>query len=338
MMSQNQRWNDEGALTDFLRGELSAAEKKEVQERLGNDESFRRLHDDISHTFAAMGMLPQIEPPQRLVADTMARIRQVRRTDALLAREESRRMAAGATFSFRELGAVAAALILMAAIFVPSVRQGRRMAEMSQCASNAGQIGSALLTYANANNQHLPSVGSEQTRWLPGDGEQGFSNSSALYKLIAAGYASPLVFQCPAGQQSSFVVQAGMNDFPAGKFVGYSYQHSSGPNALRSDDPQVLPVASRMAILADSTPVFQDGRFYPAGVQAKASHNHDGRGQNVLYMDMHAAWADKAEAGVDGDNIFLAKGVYQYRGVETPAGPTDTFLLPSFSTVETAAR
>jgi len=326
----NQRLHDESVVTDFLRGELTEEQKAEVQERLDRDEPFRRLHDDVSHTFQALGLLPEVEPPQQLVANTLARIHRTRHTDALLAREESRRMAPRATFSMRELGAVAAALILMAAVFIPSLRQARQMARIGQCASNAGQIGSALMTYASANGERLPSADGNHSRWLPADGEEAVSNSSALYKLVDAGYASPLVFQCPAGPQSSFVVQAGMTDFPADKYVGYSYQHSAG-RTLRSDDPQLLPVADRMAILADSTPVFPNGHFDRRAVTARASENHGGAGQNVLYLDMHTAWSDTPEAGVAGDNIFLAKDVYQYRGVEVPAAPTDTFLLPAYS-------
>ena len=42
-------------------------------------------------------------------------------------------------------------------------------------------------------------------------------------------------------------------------------------------------------------------------------------------------WAQTAEAGVMGNNIYLAEGVYEYRGDERPSTPTDTFLLPAYS-------
>jgi len=335
----NQRM-DEGVLIDWLRGELSEQQADEVRTRLDRDEAFRRLHDDIRHTFAAMDLLGELEPPETLTSDTMARIRQARRTEALLAREQSRRRSFAPTFSLRELGAVAAVLVLMAAVFVPSIRQGRQMAQIGQCASNTGQIGSALLAYANSNDGYLPTVDAPrgELHWVPVGANDGFSNSSALYKLIADGHASPLVFQCPAGDQGTFVVQAGMTDFPAGRFVGYSYQHSAGAGGIRYDDPQRLSVADSLAVLADCTPLFENGRFDPTQVRAKASSNHNGTGQNVLYLDMHVNWAPDAEAGVRGNNIYLADGVYSYRGDEAPAGPTDSFLLPSFAAQRAAAN
>ena len=45
---------------------------------------------------------------------------------------------------------------------------------------------------------------------------------------------------------------------------------------------------------------------------------------------MHVSWADRATVGVGGDNIWLAQGVYQYKGTELPASEADSFLLPSF--------
>ena len=39
-------------------------------------------------------------------------------------------------------------------------------------------------------------------------------------------------------------------------------------------------------------------------------------------------WFTHAQAGVNGNNIWLADGIYDYRGDEKPTSPVDTFLLP----------
>ncbi len=83
-----------------------------------------------------------------------------------------------------------------------------------------------------------------------------------------------------------------------------------------------------MAILADQTPLFADGRFLKDRVRAAISDNHP-KSQNVLYLDGHVLLVDNSSVGVEQDNIFLVKGVYEYEGDETPACPTDTFLLPA---------
>ena len=85
-----------------------------------------------------------------------------------------------------------------------------------------------------------------------------------------------------------------------------------------------------MAILADSTPFYRNGGFEADQAATAASENHGRTGQNVLYLDMHVGWAKGPAVGVNKNNIFLAEGIYNYRGNETPVGPTDTFLLPAY--------
>ena len=63
----------------------------------------------------------------------------------------------------------------------------------------------------------------------------------------------------------------------------------------------------------------------------KSSHNHDGDGQNVLYLQGNVAWRPTPAAGVSGDNIFLAEGIEEYVGTEEPTKTTDSFLLPTYS-------
>jgi hypothetical protein len=333
-MSDQQRHADEALLIDFVLGRCSEAEAEQIRRRLEREADLAALHQDVRNTRAVVRLLPQVEPPENLAVRTVARIRQAKATDALIARQESGRVSIlRPTFSIRELGAVAAAALLMAVVFLPSVQEARKRSNIVRCAAQQGQIGTALLNYANENGGSLPSTSAPNNRWLATDGEAVASNSSGLFKLVNANYANPVTFQCPSssgGQAANFAVQAGMMDFPADKFINYSYQHTVG-HGLSMNDPAIQPHASQMAIMADANPLFRQGRFQPARLRASGSDNHDGAGQNVLYLDMHAQWADHPTVGVAGNNIFLAEGIYDYRGDETPVGPTDTFLLPAYS-------
>ncbi len=220
-------------------------------------------------------------------------------------------------------------MILLAVVFVPSAREARRQAVIGRCKSHAGQIGSALLTYANANDDYFPAADTPQRRWLPAANQRAASNSKVLFKLIRSGYASPVVFRCPAGGEGSFVVKAEMINFPAEKFIGYSYQHALSNRGMRISDPILSAVAERMVILGDSNPIFAAGRFRREKVTSGVSENHGSTGQNVLYLDMHVNWVERATVGVRNDNIFLAGNILEYKGDEQPTGPTDTFLLPT---------
>ena len=327
----DQRANNELLLLDFLKGELTDIERREALDRLERDDAFRKLKDDIAHTLQAVAILPQMPPPGELVSATLGRIRQARRTEELIAREESRRRAVRPTFSLREAAVAAAAVIIMAIVFIPSMGKARQRAIAAQCASNIGEIGAAMRAYANANNDYLPAADGASQRWLPTGRAAALSNSTVLYKLVRQGYASHIVFRCPAGGTGTFRATANMTDFPEAKFITYSYQHTLGPRPMRRSDPKLLRAAERMVILGDGTPLFAGGRFHRERLANAISDNHARSGQNVLYLDTHVSWVKHSNVGVGGNNIFLIEGVSDYQGDERPADVTDTFLLPTFA-------
>jgi prepilin-type processing-associated H-X9-DG protein len=333
-MAENNNKTDDAALVfDLLLGNLDQSQQAQARDRVSAGGDLHALHTDAANTLAALKLMPQAQGPDDLVEKTLARIRQERQLTALIARQEStRRRTSGPMFSLRELGAVAAAAVLLAVVFIPAVRSSRQTNYATQCASNVGQIGTAMLSYANSNKGMLPAADSNQNRWMPGESGKSTSNSAALFHLVQSSYVQPPVFVCPAVGGGSFAVQQGMLDFPAPKYVSYSYQHTVGPQGLSLDDPAFAgDKLAKMAILADSTPIFPDGQFHPDRINATTSDNHNHAGQNVLYMDGHVAWADKSTVGVNGDNIYLISGVTNYRGDESPTQATDTFLLPAYS-------
>jgi hypothetical protein len=328
----DKRMDDEKLLIDLSLGQCEPETAAAARRRLAEDEQFAKIHRNIENSLAALNLACEYEPPEGLVEATIDRVRQHRQTQALIERQRPAPRTFAGTFSLRELGALAAAAVLLAAVFVPSLLESRRRALIGQCAADLGHAGYALQAYATENEGRLPGVEREEP-WLPAQGREAVSNSAGIFKLVSGGYASPTWFQCPAVGGDSFVVQAGMTDFPGPKYVSFSYQHSIGPERLRIDDPRLGDVQEHMAILADESPVFQGGRFHPEGVTAQASENHGGRGHNVLYLDRHVAWKQEASVGVEQDNIFLAGGIRHYEGTERPTDVTDSFLLPAYSSV-----
>ncbi len=327
----NDQINDQKKLTDYLLGLCDDEMREAVEARLEADEAFRAERDNIANALSALGAMPQCEAPHDLTDQTMRHIRAARRTEALLAKQEITRHLSLPSFSLRELGAVAAAAVLIAAILIPSLNQAQRNRQIAQCGSNLGQIGSAIQAFANDNDDYLPRPQHQLTRWLPSKGKSSASNSAGLFKLISSGYESPTAFLCPATGGQPFAVKSGMVDFPGQDNVSYSYQHNLGPKGLRRSDPALAVAQQHMVILADSTPVFVNGKFRSDRVDSPISDNHNRRGQNVLFLDMHVEFAKDSRAGVGGDQIYLIEGVRTYQGDESPVRPTDTFLLPAFS-------
>jgi competence protein ComGC len=329
-MSDDITRDDEIVLIDYLTGRLDPPEAETLRRRLESEDRLRQRRDTIARTFAAMDLAPRVEPPDDLVANTLAHIAAADRTHRLIASQQlARPRGYWHTFNLRELAAIAAVILIMVGVFVPSMQVARRRGNQNVCASQLGQIGAGLQTYAMNHDSVLPNADSLLVRWLPQGPEPVASNSAGPFKLVRGRYvAGPSVFQCPAVGGAGFTVRDDMTDFPSPEHVSYSYQHAVGGNMLRINDPAIARVLTQMAILADQTPIFRDRRFRPDRVASPLSENHGGRGMGVLYMAGNVRWADHARVGVEGDNIFLADQLNQYKGIETPGGPTDTFLLP----------
>lgn len=320
---------DEELLIDFVLGRCDQAAAEGVRRRLEQDRDFAALHENIAASFRALGKYDVDEPPANLVERTMARVRATRRSEALVAAEPLRRRAPFPAFSMRELAALAAAAILVVGIIIPSLRHARRRADRSLCSANLGQIGTALNHYANENDDTLPGSPVAAGSWLPRPGQPRASNSAALFQLARLSFAEPDVFQCPATSARPFAVVAGMTRFPSAEAISYSYQYALG-GPIRRSDPQLARVAEQMAIGVDSTPLFRNGVFRPEKVRSRVSENHPGGGQNVLYLLGHVRWVTHCEVGVNGNNIFLAEGIYNYTGNEVPTSKTDSFVLPNW--------
>jgi len=330
-----QRTHDEEVLIDYLLDRCSEAVRKAVEARLASDAGFRALRGDLANTFAALKLVDAPEVPDDLADRTLARIESARQATAMRAREELA-VAGRPTFSLMELGAIAAAAIVMAIIFIPWARKARSRALQNQCAANVGQIGTGMKNYALENSDSLPLSHDSSVAWLPEKGRESVSNSAGLFRLVRDHYAPVGVFQCPADPDAAgktFSDDFKMTDFPARKFISYSYQHSLGPRPLSRTSSALLEVVGEMAVLSDSTPVFEGGKFKAefVGITRVSSRNHGNAGYTVLYLDWTVKPKKQATVGVNGDNIFLVQGQDHYDGTETPANETDSFLLPAWS-------
>ncbi len=188
-------------------------------------------------------------------------------------------------------------------------------------------------------------LGNQDPPGARGPDESSVHPSRSLFLLISQGLVTPAEFVCPGsgdivdpltptaagtGQR----VKPGVDRFD---FLGYwhlsfGYQMPFGARAR----PSVL-LDRGMALLADKGPYFEVGgshastggvRDRPSDRQAPAfneapeklaeitsdrwrpynSRNHQGEGQNVLYVDGHVDFQKRPTVGVDYDNIYTLQG------------------------------
>lgn len=300
----------------------------------------KRDAGENSHSIGQLGDLldemPDFEPPVDLTAKTLARVEAQKRTQELsqkisLAELQRSAGAPRSTFSLKELVSIAAIFVVAVGIIISSFSQASHKNMQNKCYANTGQIGSALLSYASDNRGFLPAANLSGKNWLTGGSRREIaSNSSNLYKLISEKYVpSPRVFQCPAVGSENFVPRENATDFQKSDHINYSFQHNIAGPALSVR--QSKAVASKMVVLSDANPLFEQGTFNESLVDNPISKNHSQSGQNVLFLDGHCKWTSASNAGVDSDNIFLAGNLKQYTGTESPVSKCDSFLLPAWS-------
>ena len=331
----NPRQGDDELAMELAAGWCDDAQREVLTARLSSDGQFAQRVAKARGMLRLMDCCPAPEPSPQLIARTLSAVSAAARTRMLLDREAVRTGAVyRPTFTLKEMGAMAALLMIVAGLLLPSAQHARQLAQDQACQAQVGQIGVAMARYANENDGQLPAMHVEQAGWLQDGADRPVvSNSRNLWTLIRGEYAPLYLFQCPGqgGSPAGEVAQmASLSDFPSSQFIDYSYQHAINSKPLRVSGDGLPEGGTAMVILADRTPVFVDGRFDPQRLTSAYSPNHGQRGQAVLHLDGRTAWANSALVGVDQDNIWLVQGVSQYQGTERPMQVTDSFLLPSF--------
>src|SRR5690242_16706250 len=114
----------EDALSAYVDGELSAADRRAVEARLTNDELWRHILDDVSTARDLVRHLPEREPPTGFWLRVLTNVAEVAETDALGARNAAVvALAPSPSRRAPRWGAIAgaaAAVIVGVAVAVPS--------------------------------------------------------------------------------------------------------------------------------------------------------------------------------------------------------------------------
>ncbi len=209
-------------------------------------------------------------------------------------------------FTLIELLIVIGIIGLLAGILLPVLSRAKESARRTQCASNIRQIGMGLIMYANENGEVFP----QDTTTVV---ERPAMRSLNL--LFNTYVSDNKIFKCPSDATVTRATNAGMSISTANDSFdqaecsyGYDYTHT------QTDDTGVA--------LASDRP--------PANPNSIAnSPNHNGRGQNVVYIDGHVEFVNSPLAGwyeADGvtrDNIFLNAAVE----ASVSSGGPDTSIL-----------
>jgi len=201
-------------------------------------------------------------------------------------------------FTLIEMLVVIVIIGILIGLLLPVLSRVKEKALRAQCASNLHQICLALIQYAMDFDQQFPSVtgfindSTDEKNIAPGDGPESLGLLYDRYVPDAN------VFRCPTTPPSSLAGTASPASgglaptFRANELTSYGYDCRH----LYTHQPGV-------AVVADKPDPANPG---VAGIN---SLNHDGDGQNVLYIDGHARWVSITKVGYEEaawtDEIYL---------------------------------
>ncbi len=241
---------------------------------------------------------------------------------------------------FAIVGTTVAAVVLFLIVLLRPLARVRQIAFRKVCETNLSGIGMGMLIYVNDWEDEFPRAGGLSSKWGPtpnwqadnrtdayglmggADGQASISASLYLsFKYYA--YVGPKQYVCKgdSGATEFKPAEYGVRDKDLidlwdfgpnpSKHCSYSYHMLYGPYVLTTASSQ-----PGMAIAADRNPWidtpavkardFSLFKWDGNTRQQKAGNTfaHGGEGQNVLFVDGHAALEKRSFCGVNDDNIY----------------------------------
>ncbi|MEW6360421.1 MAG: prepilin-type N-terminal cleavage/methylation domain-containing protein [Planctomycetota bacterium] len=199
-------------------------------------------------------------------------------------------------FTLVELLVVMAIIAVLASMLVPVIRGVMDRARITHCLNNLRQIGTALLMYSSDYQDALPVA-----RVEGGAEDEPVVDPMASLSLLYPNYVpDPRLFTCRGTDDCADDLMPGDVLLPRPD-VGErtlskricSFGYDCDQTLRKGANPSVIAVAA-------DAPATRDGVTVPT----ENCPAHNGKGQNVLYLDGHVEFRTTVQAGFRGDNIY----------------------------------
>jgi prepilin-type processing-associated H-X9-DG protein len=335
-------------LFDYTLGSTSAQETAEAKALISSNAEAAELHSKLKAIFAPLDTIEFDACPDELADRTILRLRQLADSahdhlEQLLAVEQTH----GATIkfgfwrNFSEVITVAAVLMLIAAVSIPSLGLAREKYRQHRCQMQLGNIFQGFSNYIADHDGELPAVAREEGSpwWKVGyQGSENHSNTRPVWLLVKNGYVKPANFVCPGRPEKKKLRLANLqvqqyNDFPGRAYVSFSFR-------IRCRKVHGSALRGRKVLMADLNPLSERmPRDYSQPFRVRLSEellrsnsiNHNRKGQNVMFCDGSVEFEKTRHAGLSDDDMFTLQEMCsgsEVNGCEIPSCETDAFLAP----------
>lgn len=331
-------------LFDHCMGLTSQEQSVKADALISDNKEAAVFYSKLNAFFAPLDSVGCESCPDDLVKRTILKINNHadsnKQLTQLLTAEQNKKSPFKISFlsNFSEVAAIAAAILLIAGVLVPTFGYARQKHWQKRCQAQLFNIFEGFQSYIFDNDNKEPSVPKQSGAdwWKIGHSKQ--SNTSHMYLLVKGMYVEPVKFICPSKRNKETIDNSqfqtyssnfrNYEDFPDRRYITYSFQ-------IRCQKTEDGELRCRKVLMADRNPHFEDIeedhsktiRIELKREQLNAnSLNHNRSGQNVLCGDGSAEFQKTRLFGTD--DIYTLQNTDIYRGNETPSCKTDVFLAP----------
>ena len=307
-------------LVGYLLGALEVAEQQEVEEALQDDVKLRKQLEVLAFRLQPLETCRHMEPSAGLSKRTCQAVAEIREQASA---PDHNAFSGGETlvghrsWTMTDTLFSSGLILVLALLLFPAILNSRYMADLRSCQDNLRQIGSAMRHYSDLNHGYFPVI--------PGEGKMAVAGAYAPI-LVNSGYMDGRhVVYCPAVQnvgtwltaepltEDLLVDSAGLEPAEALRQLYGDYGYNPGHQRDGTYHPHRNLQRSYFPVVADVA-----GN---TGSQ-RASANHAGFGQNVLFEDGSVRFLRNPQT-VTNDLLYLSE-----RGrMELGRNPEDSVIL-----------
>lgn len=335
---------------DYAFGLTSKDDAIEAERLLAAYPEAVKIHETLRKALSPLDSLPVEICPNDLAQRTVSGLMEKSqvgsgrdRLEQLLEGEQVARTRIRIPFwrNWGDIAAVAAVLVLIVGVLLPTLRHTRQRYWRQRCQSQLADIHGGLVSYVADHEGRLPSVpmAPGSPWWKVGyQGVENHSNTRRAWLLVKQGYVEPDRFVCPGRRESrdlrfDTVKVANYNDFPGRAYIHFSIRIGCPASLERG-------LVGRKAIFADLNPIAEKlPSDYSAPFKLRMcqdlltsnSRNHNRRGQNVLFCDGSVEFTRQRHTSLSEDDIYILADMAdgcEVRGCEVPSCEKDAFLAP----------